>query len=180
MSGRRRPRRARTHLRTLALAAVPTLLALFAVPSAQASAGVACATAHECRPERTTRTAEALCLKDYGCRPLRMPRPVVQALLRIARCEQPGDGWRGVRWDHPGPTYPGGMGVMVANWLQFRPRGSALLQSRAHPADQLTMAWRGYRHYRGVYGVRGGTTFWGCSNDIGWGGVEPGGRVLWY
>ena len=124
----------------------------------------------------------ALCVKGYEpkCRPLRISKPVQRVLLEVARCEQPGNGWRGVRWDHPGPWYPGGMGVLPEHYERWRPKGSARLQRHAHPADQLQASWRAYKYYRRVYGLKGGTTFWVCSALLGppWLGVTYEGEVL--
>lgn len=39
----------------------------------------------------------------------------VDLFLHIGRCEQPGDGWQGIEWDHHG-SYNGGLGILNANW----------------------------------------------------------------
>jgi hypothetical protein len=36
--------------------------------------------------------------------------------VRLGRCEQPGPGKWGVRWDHPGPTWGGGVGLYRGTW----------------------------------------------------------------
>lgn len=114
--------------------------------------------------------------------------------IRVALCEQPAAAsrppriakqyWRGVRWDHPGMGngrgWPGGLGMMHVHWEQFKPRGAPRLQQNATPAQQLISADRAYKHFRRIYGTRGGTTFWVCSKQIGWAGIDPKtDRVIW-
>lgn len=112
--------------------------------------------------------------------------------VKVARCEQPAIAsrpsriakqyWMGVRWDHPGMGngrgWPGGLGMMHVHWKQFKPRGAPRLQEDATPAQQLISAHRAYVHFKRIYGTRGGTTFWVCSKQIGWRGIEKG-RVVW-
>lgn len=44
--------------------------------------------------------------------------PDWQGFVRLARCEQPGPSkyGDGVRWDHPGPTWGGGLGIYRSTW----------------------------------------------------------------
>lgn len=112
--------------------------------------------------------------------------------VKVARCEQPAAAskpqrvarqyWMGVRWDHPGMGngrgWPGGLGMMHVHWTQFKPKGAPRLQQDATPAQQLISAHRAYLHFKRIYGTRGGTTFWVCSKQIGWRGIENG-RVIW-
>lgn len=115
--------------------------------------------------------------------------------VRVAQCEQPAAAsvpssvarkyWMGVRWDHPGRGngggWPGGLGMMHIHWEQFKPKGAPRLQEDATPAQQLISAHRAYVYFRKIYGVRGGTTFWVCSEKIGWGGIDPKtNKSIWY
>jgi hypothetical protein len=45
--------------------------------------------------------------------------PDWQGFVRLGRCEQPGPSkyGDGVRWDHPGPTWGGGVGLYRRTWL---------------------------------------------------------------
>lgn len=107
----------------------------------------------------------------------RMPHPnVIRAIIKVGQCEQPapaGQGYyAGIRWDaYPGKTWPGGLGIMAAHHLQFRAPGTPTDATKATPAQQIRVAWRAYKHYRSIYGIQGGSTFWVCSAKIGFGGV---------
>ena len=116
----------------------------------------------------------------------KMPHPnVIRAIIRIGQCEQPAPRGRGyyanVRWDaYPGKTWPGGLGIMRIHHEQFRPKGTPKDPTKATPAQQIRTAWRAYKHYRRIYGVGGGATFWDCSRKIGFGGVLYDNRtVVW-
>ena len=112
--------------------------------------------------------------------------------VKVAQCEQPAIAsrpahlakkyWMGVRWDHPGrgngAGWPGGLGMMHVHWEQFKPKGAPRLQQNATPAQQLISAHRAYLYFRKIYGVRGGTTFWVCSAQLGWLGIENG-KSVW-
>ena len=106
-----------------------------------------------------------------------MPHPnVIRAILRIGACEQPAPSgsnyYAGIRWDaYPGKTWPGGLGIMAIHHLQVRAPGTPADPTKATPAQQIRVAWRAYKHYRRIYGVAGGATFWVCSSRIGFGGV---------
>lgn len=45
--------------------------------------------------------------------------PDWQGFVRLGRCEQPGPSkyGDGVRWDHPGPTWGGGVGLARTTWM---------------------------------------------------------------
>lgn len=116
----------------------------------------------------------------------KMPHPnVIRAIIRIGQCEQPaprGTGYyANIKWNaYPGKTWPGGLGIMQIHHNQFRPKGVPKDPTRATPAQQIRTAWRAYKYYRNIYGVRGGSTFWDCSRKIGFGGVLYDNRtVVW-
>jgi len=75
--------------------------------------------------------------------------------VRIGRCEQPGSGYKGVNWSHPGPTYQGGLGIWYGNWDALKPKG--------YPADAGQATWRQQmivaNKLAGIYGV----SAWGCA-----------------
>lgn len=112
-------------------------------------------------------------------------RNVIRAIIKIGQCEQPapkGIGYfANIKWDaYPGKTWPGGLGIMQIHHEQFRPKGTPKDPTKATPAQQIRTAWRAYKHYRRIYGVRGGATFWECSRIIGFGGVLPDNKtVIW-
>ena len=115
-----------------------------------------------------------------------MPHPnVIRAIIRIGQCEQPAPRGAGyyanIRWDaYPGKTWPGGLGIMQIHHNQFRPKGTPKDPTKATPAQQIRVAWRAYKHYRRIYGIRGGSTFWVCSAKIGFGGVAYDNKtVIW-
>jgi hypothetical protein len=115
-----------------------------------------------------------------------MPHPdIIRAIIRIGQCEQPAPSglnyYAGIRWDaYPGKTWPGGLGIMQIHHLQFRAPGTPADPTKATPAQQIRVAWRAYKHYRRIYGVGGGATFWVCSSKIGFGGVLHDNRtVVW-
>jgi hypothetical protein len=109
---------------------------------------------------------------------------IIRAIIRIGQCEQPAPKGAGyfanIKWDaYPGKTWPGGLGIMQVHHEQFRPPGAPKDPTKATPAEQIRTAWRAYKHYRRIYGIRGGSTFWVCSKMIGFGGVDYDGRVIW-
>lgn len=117
------------------------------------------------RPRSTTTTTEPA------------PEPVVQGTavqtdagddietwLAIGRCEQPGNGWGGVRWDHPGPRWGGGLGIYMENggtWAAFGGREYAPTPGQATPMQQIQVA----RNVRARYGYGA----WGCGRKLGLG-----------
>lgn len=48
--------------------------------------------------------------------------PDWRGFVRLGRCEQPGPSkyGDGVRWDHPGPTWGGGVGLYRGTWMTAR------------------------------------------------------------
>ena len=75
--------------------------------------------------------------------------------VRIGRCEQPGHGAWGIRWDHPGPTYQGGLGFYSGTWDGFKPRG--------YPADAGDASWRQQMRVANIVARRVGMSAWGCA-----------------
>lgn len=75
--------------------------------------------------------------------------------IRIGRCEQPGSGYRGVYWSHPGPTYQGGLGFWYGTWDAFRYPGMPHSAGDASWRQQMRVANRLLRAY--------GTSPWGCA-----------------
>lgn len=75
--------------------------------------------------------------------------------VRIGRCEQPGNGYRGVNWSHHGPTYQGGLGFWYGTWQSFKVRG---MPSNAGDATWRQQMWVANRLY-----ARYGTSPWGCG-----------------
>jgi len=63
--------------------------------------------------------------------------------IRVGRCEQPGRGYMGVRWSHPGPKYEGGLGFFASSWDAYRPSyypsnaGNATWQQQMVVASRL-------------------------------------------
>lgn len=77
----------------------------------------------------------------------------------MGRCEQPGDGWAGVRWDHPGPNYQGGLGFYNRTWDHWKLDGYADNAGDATPEEQMIVADRVYDDV--------GAGAWGCSRRVG-------------
>lgn len=74
--------------------------------------------------------------------------------IKIGRCEQPGKGYRGVYWAHPGPTYQGGLGFFHRTWDYYKPRG--------YPADAGQATWRQQMRVANRVAADVGFTAWGC------------------
>lgn len=74
--------------------------------------------------------------------------------IRIGRCEQPGKGYRGIYWSHPGPTYQGGLGFFYRTWDYYKPRG--------YPADAGQATWRQQMRVANRVAASVGFTAWGC------------------
>lgn len=53
---------------------------------------------------------------------VRMGIPV-ERWARLGRCEQPGEGWRGVRWSHTGPRFLAGLGFARSTYAAYKPAG---------------------------------------------------------
>lgn len=75
--------------------------------------------------------------------------------IRIGRCEQPGSGYRGVNWSHPGPRYQGGLGFYSGTWAAFKEPG---MPSNAGSATWRQQMWVANKLY-----ARYGTSPWGCG-----------------
>jgi hypothetical protein len=75
--------------------------------------------------------------------------------VRIGRCEQPGPGYRGVNWSHPGPTYQGGLGFWYGTWDGYKPSG--------YPADAGQATWRQQMIVANRVMAAVGVTAWGCA-----------------
>jgi len=78
----------------------------------------------------------------------------------MGRCEQPGDGWGGVRWDEHGPTYQGGLGFWHGTWDNWRPEDYPDNAGDATPEQQMIVADRVYDDV--------GASAWGCSRTVGY------------
>lgn len=74
--------------------------------------------------------------------------------IKIGRCEQPGPGYRGIYWRHPGPTYQGGLGFYYATWDYYKPRG--------YPSDAGQATWRQQMRVANRVAASVGFTAWGC------------------
>lgn len=83
--------------------------------------------------------------------------PNYKFFIAIGRCEQPGDGRWGIYWKHPGPTYPGGLGVFAPLWTEQGIEGTdlAATPNKATPIEQMIHSQRIIDKY-GVYA-------WGCT-----------------
>jgi len=76
--------------------------------------------------------------------------------VRIGRCEQPGSGYAGIRWDHPGPTYQGGLGFYHGTWDSYKPGG--------YPDDAGQASWREQMITANRVVADVGLSAWGCHN----------------
>lgn len=86
----------------------------------------------------------------------KQPLPKRHALwVRIGRCEQPGRGYKGVRWNHPGPAYQGGLGFAASTWRAFK--------HSYMPANAGDASWRMQMQVANRLYARYGTTPWGCG-----------------
>lgn len=83
--------------------------------------------------------------------------PNIDWFIAIGRCEQPGNGKWGIAWRHPGPTYPGGLGVFAPLWTEKGIEGTDLAPSipEATPLEQMIHAQRIIDKY--------GLWAWGCT-----------------
>lgn len=84
---------------------------------------------------------------------------VTAGLIRIAQCEQPGNGAHGVNWAHQGPTYQGGLGLWYGTWDTFKPAGAPDNAGDATIDQQLQAG----RNIHARYGFRA----WGCAKAVG-------------
>jgi hypothetical protein len=75
--------------------------------------------------------------------------------VRIGRCEQPGNGYKGINWSHTGPTYQGGLGFYYRTWSGYKYPKMPSNAGYATWRQQMKVANRLYRMY--------GTSPWGCA-----------------
>lgn len=75
--------------------------------------------------------------------------------IRIGRCEQPGNGAWGIRWNHPGPRFQGGLGFYFGTWDSFKPNG--------YPADAGRATWRQQMNVANRVARSVGFSAWGCN-----------------
>lgn len=102
--------------RILAWLAAATIVALAVVSVTRSSAG-------PCSKHKGE--AKVACVKYRDRLPF-PPNPTMLDLskrvpdwfrfVRLARCEQPGEGRYGVDWSNQGPTYGGGLGIYKGTW----------------------------------------------------------------
>jgi hypothetical protein len=99
--------------------------------------------------------------------------PHLKFLIRIGQCEQPAHKshyknkkWdkgyaHGIDWKHESDTYPGGLGVFAALWLEEATSGLAYARvaNRATPHQQLLQAEKIITRY--------GKHAWGCAGVAG-------------
>ena len=108
--------------------------------------------ANDCRADDRPAPKKAVSSFQNGILPLNW-----EFFVAIGRCEQPGNGRWGIDWDHPGSTYPGGLGVYLPLWYEKGIDGTDLAPSpdKATPVEQMIQAQRIIDKY-GVYA-------WGCT-----------------
>lgn len=75
--------------------------------------------------------------------------------VRIGRCEQPGRGYKGINWSHPGPRYQGGLGFYSGTWAAFKEPHMPANAGQATWRQQMWVANKLYARY--------GTSPWGCG-----------------
>lgn len=75
--------------------------------------------------------------------------------VRIGRCEQPGRGDWGIRWNTPSSwRYQGGLGIYAGTWDAYKPRG--------YPADAGQATWRQQMNVANRIAKAMGFSAWGC------------------
>ena len=108
--------------------------------------------------------AGALCLPSSAALAEKLPTQNVAAAgmpknwktwIRIGRCEQPGRGAWGIRWNHPGPRYQGGLGFYSGTWDGFKPRG--------YPDNAGQATWRQQMNVANRVARSVGFSAWGCN-----------------
>ena len=75
--------------------------------------------------------------------------------IRIGRCEQPGSGYKGIYWSHPGPRYQGGLGFYSGTWAAFKEPWM--------PSNAGAASWRAQMQVANKLYARYGTSPWGCG-----------------
>jgi len=79
--------------------------------------------------------------------------PTWRMLVKIAQCEQPGKGWKGVAWKNTkNYSFYGGMGMTNLNWETFKRKGQPERMSDASIVEQLWAAHRLGRWVKKNYG----------------------------
>jgi len=74
--------------------------------------------------------------------------------VKVGQCEQPGNGYRGVRWSHHGPSYEGGLGFARSSWDAYKPKG--------YPDNAGDATWRQQMVVANRLWARAGWG-WGCD-----------------
>jgi len=112
-------------------------------------------------------------MRAHSRTPHELP-PRWRTWVAIGRCEQPGNGWKGIAWTHDGPgvTFPGGLGftTLLAEW--YRPRDAHGRMSKWTPLQQLWAAERMFYAYAKQGGQAYAATLWDCSRVIGFYGFN--------
>ena len=75
--------------------------------------------------------------------------------VRIGRCEQPGRGYMGINWSHPGPRYQGGLGFYSGTWAAFKEPWM--------PSNAGAASWRAQMQVANKLYARYGVSPWGCG-----------------
>lgn len=112
-------------------------------------------------PTTTTRPRLAPTPEVQGNRAAVTDEWINEQLIKIGRCEQPGDGMYGINWSHRGPRYQGGLGLYSATYLDNRPSGAPDNAGDATISQQLAAGRKIY--YRYGFGA------WGCAAAVGLG-----------
>jgi hypothetical protein len=104
----------KTALILAALVVVPTTATAKPCDKHEGAAKAACAKAHKQQIKRDRMPFPPSPTR----RDVEKRVPDWQGFVRLGRCEQPGPSkyGDGVRWDHPGPTWGGGLGVFRQTW----------------------------------------------------------------
>lgn len=74
--------------------------------------------------------------------------------VKVGKCEQPGDGYKGVNWSHHGPAYQGGLGFAASSWDAYKPKG--------YPDNAGDATWRQQMIVANRLWARAGWG-WGCD-----------------
>lgn len=118
------------------------------------------------RPRYTTTTTEPEAETETPTTPDAIGDDV-EIWVAIGRCEQPGNGWRGVNWSHHGNGadggYQGGLGFYFGTWDAYKGGTSAANIANAGdatPMQQIEVA----RNVRAAHGYGA----WGCGRKLGY------------
>jgi len=74
--------------------------------------------------------------------------------VKVGKCEQPGDGYKGVNWSHRGPAFQGGLGFAASSWDAYKPKG--------YPDNAGDATWRQQMIVANRLWARAGWG-WGCD-----------------